>query len=119
MKAIGTKITTSDRLVASTASAISRVPFRAADIPSMPSSSMCRKMFSWTTTASSITIPIARISPSIVILLRVNPMYRININVGMIDVGMASVAISVVRQSRMKSKMVADTKTAGATEGET
>ena len=46
MKAMGRKITISDRLVARTASAISRVPFRAASMPSMPSSSMCRKMFS-------------------------------------------------------------------------
>ena len=112
MKAIGTKMTTSDRLVASTARAISRVPCRAADMPSIPSSSMCRKMFSWTTTASSITMPIARISPSIVILLSVKPMYRMNMKVGMIDVGMARVAIRVVRQSRMKSRMVADTRAA-------
>ena len=74
MKAIGTKMTISDRLVARTGSAISRVPIRAASIASMPSSSMCRKMFSWTTTASSITMPMARISPSIVMLLSVKPM---------------------------------------------
>ena len=73
---------------------------------------MCRKMFSCTTTASSITMPIARIRPSIVMLLSVNPMYRMNMNVGMIDVGMASVAISVVRQSRMNSRIVAETRTA-------
>ncbi len=46
MNAIGTKITTSEMLVARTASAISRVPLRDADMASMPSSSMCRKMFS-------------------------------------------------------------------------
>ena len=112
MKAIGRKITISDRLVASTASAISRVPFRAASIPSMPSSSMCRKMFSCTTTASSITMPMARIRPSIVMLLSVKPMYLMNTNVGMIDVGIASVAIRVVRQSRMNSRIVAETSTA-------
>ena len=112
MKAIGRKITISERLVASTARAISRVPFRDASMPSMPSSSMCRKMFSWTTTASSITMPMARIRPSIVMLLSVNPMYLMNMKVGMIDVGMASVAISVVRQSRMNRRIVAETSTA-------
>ena len=80
----------------------------------MPSSSMCRKMFSWTTTASSITMPMARISPSIVMLLSVKPMYVMNTNVGMIEVGMASVAMSVVRQSRMNSRIVAETRTAAS-----
>ncbi len=46
MNATGRKITTSDRLVASTASAISLVPLRAADMASSPPSSMWRKMFS-------------------------------------------------------------------------
>ena len=114
MKAIGKKITTSERLVASTARAISRVPLRAAAMPSIPSSSMCRKMFSCTTTASSITMPIARIRPSIVMLLSVKPMYRMKTKVGMIEVGMASVAISVVRQSRMKRRIVAETRTAAS-----
>ena len=72
----------------------------------MPSSSMCRKMFSCTTTASSMTMPMARISASIVMLLSVKPMKSMNRNVAMIDVGIASVAISVVRQSRMNSRIV-------------
>ena len=74
---------------------------------------MWRKMFSWTTTASSITMPIARIRPSIVMLLSVKPMYLMNRNVGMIEVGIASVAITVVRQSRMNSRIVAETSAAG------
>ena len=37
-----------------------------------------------------------------------------NTNVGMIDVGIASVAISVVRQSRMNSRIVAETSTAAS-----
>ena len=114
MKATGRKITTSERLVARTASAISLVPTRAASIASIPSSSMWRKMFSWTTTASSITIPIARISASIVILLSVNPMYCMNRNVGMIDVGIARVAMTVVRQSRMNRRIVAETSPAAS-----
>ena len=90
------------------------MPIRDASIASMPSSSMCRKMFSWTTTASSITMPMARIRPSIVMLLSVKPMYCMNRNVGMIDVGIASVAITVVRQSRMNSRIVAETSTAAS-----
>ncbi len=114
MKAIGTKMTISERLVASTGSAISRVPTRDASMPSIPSSSMCRKMFSWTTTASSMTMPIARISPSIVMLLSVNPIACMNRNVGMIEVGIASVAMTVVRQSRMNMRIVAETSTAAS-----
>ena len=75
---------------------------------------MWRKMFSWTTTASSITIPIARISASIVMLLSVKPMYCMNRNVGMIEVGMARVAMTVVRQSRMNRRIVAETSTAAS-----
>ncbi len=114
MKAIGRKMTISERLVARTARAISFVPTRAAVMASMPSSSMCRKMFSWTTTASSMTMPMARISPSIVMLFRVNPIAFMNRNVGMIEVGMARVAIRVVRQSRMNSKIVSETSPAAS-----
>lgn len=110
MKATGRKITTSDKLVAITARAISFVPWRAALTASRPSSSMRRKMFSCTTTASSMTMPMARINPSMVMLLSVKPMQCMNRNVGMMDVGMARVAMSVVRQSRMNSRMVSDTR---------
>ena len=69
-------------------------------------------MFSWTTTASSTTMPIARISPSMVMLLSVKPIASMNAKVAIIDVGMESVAMSVVRQSRMKSRIVRLTRTA-------
>ena len=71
MNTTGMKITSSDRVVADTASAISLVADEAASRAETPSSSMCRKMFSLITTASSITMPIARISASIVMLLSV------------------------------------------------
>ena len=71
MNTIGMKITSSESVVADTASAISRVADEAASRAETPCSSMWRKMFSLITTASSITIPIARISPSIVMLLSV------------------------------------------------
>ena len=87
---------------------------RDASMPSMPSSSMWRKMFSCTTTASSITIPIARIRPSIVMLFRVKPITIMNRNVGMIEVGIASVAMTVVRQSRMNMRIVAETSAAAS-----
>ncbi len=45
-------------------------------------------------------------------LLSVKPSASMNANVAMIDVGIASVAISVVRQSRMKSRIVTATRSA-------
>ena len=71
MKITGMKITSSESVVADTASAISLVAAPAASRAVELCSSMCRKMFSLITTASSITIPIARISPSIVMLFSV------------------------------------------------
>ena len=71
MNTTGRKITNSDRVVAVTARAISRVPEAAASLAGRPYSSMWRKMFSLITTASSITMPIARIRPSIVMLFSV------------------------------------------------
>ena len=112
MKITGMKITRSERVVATTASAISAVAEAAASRADSPYSSMWRKMFSWTTTASSTTIPIARISPSIVMLLIVKPMNSMKAKVAIIDVGIESVAISVVRQSRMKRRIVRLTRTA-------
>jgi len=64
MKARGRKITTSDEVVATTASMISFVPSRAAWKALLPSSSMCRYTFSSTTMASSMTMPTASTRPS-------------------------------------------------------
>ena len=71
MNTTGRKITSSDSVVADTARAISRVAVDAASRADQPCSSMCRKMFSLITTASSITMPMARIRPSIVMLFSV------------------------------------------------
>ena len=68
MNTTGRKITKSDIVVAVTARAISRVPLAAASRAGRPYSSMWRKMFSLMTTASSITMPIARTRASIVML---------------------------------------------------
>jgi hypothetical protein len=74
MNATGTKMTRRDSVVATTASAISRVAELAASMAGRSCSSMWRKMFSCTTTASSMTMPTARMRPSMVMLLSVNPM---------------------------------------------
>ena len=58
-------------VVAETARAISRVAEAAAFIGGRPFSSMWRKMFSLITTASSMTMPMARIRANIVMLLSV------------------------------------------------
>ena len=57
--------------------------------------------------ASSMTMPVASDSASIVMLLSVKSSGRMNANVPMIEIGMASPAISVTRQLRMKKKTTA------------
>ena len=71
MNTTGRKMTKSDMVVAITARAISLVAEEAAVRASTLSSSMCRKMFSLITTASSITMPMANIRPNMVMLLSV------------------------------------------------
>ncbi len=80
-----------------------------------PCSSMCRKMFSLITTASSITTPMARISPSMVMLFRVYPIQYMKAYVAMMEVGMARLAMIVVRQSWMNSRIVRATRIAAIT----
>ena len=77
-----------------------------------PFSSIHRKMFSWTTIASSITIPTASTNPNIVMLFRVNPIAFMNVNVPMIETGIERLARIIVRQSRRKSRIVSPTKIA-------
>ncbi len=60
-------------------------------------------MFSRTMMASSMTMPTARVSPSSVIEFNVKSIARSSVKVVTIEVGMASEAISTVRQSRMNS----------------
>ena len=55
-------------------------------------------MFSSTTIASSMTMPTASVSASMVIELSVNPWYQIRPNVAMMDVGIAMAAMMVERQ---------------------
>ena len=102
MKAIGRKITTSESVVAITASATSRVPWIAASKGEQPFSSMYRKMFSSTTMASSMTMPTASVMPSSVMLFSVNPMMFMSVNDEMIEAGIASAEMMTARTLRMK-----------------
>ena len=104
MNATGRKITTSESVVAMTARPISRVALAAASRGVMPRSSTKRKMFSSTTMASSITMPVASDSASIVMLFSVKPKNFIAVKVPMIEVGMASAAMKVTRMLRMNRK---------------
>ncbi len=110
MKATGRKTAISDRLVASTASAISRVPSTAACLGGCCFSSMKRKMFSSTTTASSITMPTASVRARSVMTLSVKPMYSMAPKVAMSEAGMATAAITVGRSLRRKSQTTAEAK---------
>ncbi len=57
--------------------------------------------------ASSITIPTMRVSASMVIWFRSKPMAAINANVEMMEVGMATAEIKVVRMLARKAKTMA------------
>ena len=67
MNPTGRNTASNESVVAVTAIPISRVPSMAAWNGGIPFSSMKRKIFSSTTTASSITIPTISVSASIVI----------------------------------------------------
>ena len=103
MNETGMKMITSESVVASTASPISRVASRAASSGRMPFSSMNRKMFSSTTIASSITTPTISTRASIVTLLSVKLSAHIIPKVDTTDAGIATAAIKVVRQFRMNA----------------
>src|SRR5437870_10001005 len=60
-------------------------------------------MFSSTMIASSITMPTASVNASRVILLSEKSMYRISVNVAIMEVGMARAAINTARQLRITS----------------
>jgi hypothetical protein len=109
MNATGRKITTSETVVAVTASEISFVPVMAASKGGRRSSSVCRKMFSSTMMASSMTMPVESDSPSMVKLLRVKPAMRMAVKVAMIDTGIASAATKAGRSffTERKKTMVA------------
>ena len=105
MKATGTKTATSVKVVAITASAISLVPWLAAWAGDSPASSR-RVMLSRTTTASSMSRPMASDSPSSVIWLSEKPMAYMTKSVPITEVGRASAEMKVPRRSSRKSRMI-------------
>ena len=78
-------------------------------------SSMKRTMFSSTTMASSMTMPTARASASSVMILSVKPIAHIRAKVPMMDTGMASAAMTVLRQLPRKMSTITAAKTAPST----
>ena len=115
MKETGTKMTTSDSVVAMTARPMSAVAARAASNGRIRFSSMKRKMFSSTTMASSITTPTMSTSASMVTLFSVKSRMRIIANVETTEAGMATAAIAVEAQLRMKARTTRDARMAPRT----
>ena len=99
----GRKTTTKLKVVAVTAMPMSLVASIAAWRGDMRFSSMKRKIFSSTTMASSITTPTISTRASIVMLFKVKLNRRIAPKVEMMEAGIATAAITVARQLRMKS----------------
>ncbi len=56
--------------------------------------------------ASSMTMPTARVSASRVMLFREKSIPRISVKVAMMEVGMATAAMSTARQLRMNSQTI-------------
>ena len=104
MNPTGRNTASSDSVVAVTAIPISRVPSMAAWNGGIPFSSTKRKIFSSTTTASSITIPTISVSASIVIWFSVKPIAAISPKVATIEVGMAMAVMNVARKFQRKTK---------------
>ena len=103
MKDTGTKMTTSENVVAMTASPMSAVASRAASNGRIFFSSTKRKTFSRTTIASSMTMPTISTSASIVTLFRVKLSAHIIPKADTTDVGIATAAMKVERHERMNA----------------
>ena len=110
MNDTGTKMTTSENVVAMTASPMSAVAARAASNGAIRFSSTKRKMFSSTTMASSITMPTISTRASMVTLFSVKPSAHIMPNAEMTDVGIATAAMTVERQLRMNANTTSEAR---------
>ena len=97
-------------MVASTARPISAVAARAASNGFIFFSSTKRKMFSSTTMASSITTPTISTSASMVTLLSVKWSAAIMPKVAITEAGMATAAMNVERQLRMKASTTSEAR---------
>ena len=91
------KTDSSTSVVAITGPVISVIDSIAASLGDMPSSSMCRVVFSTTTMASSTTIPITSTSPKSVNWLMEYPIIDITAKVPIKDTGIVAAGINVAR----------------------
>ena len=114
MNATGTKTTTIENVVAATARPISSVPSRAAVTWSLPIST-CRTMFSRTTIASSIRMPIASDRPSSDIVFSVNPNASTAMNDAMTEIGSAMPVMTVERHEFRNRNTTSTVRTAPST----
>ena len=105
MVATGTKTARIDAVVATTASPISSVASLAAWRGVLPIR-RCRWMFSMTTMASSMRMPIDSDRASMLSMLKVKPIARMNANVATTEIGKASAAMKVARPSCRNRKMM-------------
>src|SRR4029450_9359985 len=104
MNETGTKMTTSEKVVAMTASPMSAVASRAASKGRIFFSSTQRNTFSRTTIASSMTMPTISTSASIVTLLSVKFSAHIMPNAETTEVGMATAGMNVERQRHQRGQ---------------
>ena len=89
---------------------MSRVASRAASKGRIFFSSTKRKMFSSTTMASSMTMPTMSTRASMVTPLRVKPSAHITPKAAMVEAGMATAAMRVERQERMKASTTSEAR---------
>ncbi len=114
MKAIGTNTAMIEKVVAATAMAISRVPSCDACTWSLPIS-MWRTMFSRTTMASSIRMPIASERPSSDMVLSVKPKAHTAMKEESTETGSARPVITVERQEFRNRKTTRTVRMAPST----
>ena len=110
MNDTGRKMTTRLKVVAMTARPMSAVAARAASNAFIRFSSMKRKTFSSTTMASSMTMPTMRTRASMVTLFSVKPSAHIMPKAETTEEGMATAAMMVDCQLRMKASTTSDAR---------
>ena len=102
MKPTGRNTAMMALVVATTARPIWSAPSIAASNGRMPVKTRF-SMFSISTMASSTRMPITRVKPSSVMVLRLKPARFMKAKVGISDTGMATAVTAVARQSRRNS----------------
>ena len=110
IKATGRKTATMVKVEAVTVNPISSVPLIAASLGFSPAS-INRAIFSTSTIASSMTIPITKAKANKVIVSKLNPAIAMTIQVPNREVGMAKAVINVALKFLKKGKTMAMAKT--------